>query len=160
MLIRTITMTSPSVGGGMKRRATAGSKASDKKRTKPKRRIVAAAYHARPYDADLQKQLDQAIAELAKARKLLADERELLAESLEQQTVTSEVLKVISSSPGDLHPVFATILENATRLCEASYGMLFRCGGARFHFEAAYNIPPALEEHQRQRGWFQSKAVL
>ena len=70
------------------------------------------------------------------------------------------MLKVISSSPGELYPVFATILQNATRLCEANLGMLFRCGGTKFHFEAAYNIPAALEEHQRQRGWFQSQAVL
>jgi two-component system, NtrC family, sensor kinase len=83
-----------------------------------------------------------------------------LTEALEQQTATSEVLKVISSSPGELQPVFAAMLKNATRLCQANFGMLFRCDGTKFHFEAAYNIPAALEEHQRQRGWFQSQAVL
>jgi hypothetical protein len=45
-------------------------------------------------------------------------------------------------------------------LCGANFGMLFRCDGDRFLFESAYNIPVAPEEHQRQRGWFQSKAVL
>ena len=59
-----------------------------------------------------------------------------LSEALEQQTATSEVLKVISSSPGELQPVFAAMLENATRICEAKFGSLFLCEGDAFRFTA------------------------
>src|SRR5262249_48410920 len=52
-----------------------------------------------------------------------------LSESLEQQTATSEVLKVISSSPNDLRPVFQSMLENSVRICEAKFGQMFLCEG-------------------------------
>src|SRR6202022_4334811 len=65
-----------------------------------------------------------------------------LSESLEQQTATSEVLGIISSSPGELEPVFETMLENATRLCEASYGAMFLCEGDAFHTVAIHGPLP------------------
>ncbi|MFZ0606680.1 MAG: cache domain-containing protein, partial [Xanthobacteraceae bacterium] len=61
-----------------------------------------------------------------------------LRESLDQQTATSEVLRVISSSPGDLRPVFESILDNATRICEAEFGTIYRYEGTLFHMEASH----------------------
>jgi GAF domain-containing protein len=66
--------------------------------------------------------------------------------SLEQQTATSQVLQVISSSPGNLKEVFATILENATRICEAKFGALYLNEGDGFRATAMHNAPPAYEE--------------
>jgi len=69
-----------------------------------------------------------------------------LSESLERQTATSEVLRVISSSPGDLQPVFEAMLANATRLCDAKFGLLTLYDGVKFRPVALYNVPPAYAE--------------
>src|SRR6516165_4796324 len=74
-----------------------------------------------------------------------------LSEALEQQTATSEVLKVISSSPGDLQPAFDAMLANATRLCEAKFGTLYLYDGEAFHTASLHNAPPAFAE-DRKRG--------
>jgi two-component system, NtrC family, sensor kinase len=65
-----------------------------------------------------------------------------LTESLEQQTATSEVLEVISSSPGELEPVFKKMLENATRVCGAYFGTMNLWDGEKFNLVADHNIPP------------------
>ena len=69
-----------------------------------------------------------------------------LTEALEQQTATSEILQVISGSPGDLGPVFATMLEKAVRICDAKFGTsyLYEKGGLRLI--AAHDVPAAFEE--------------
>ena len=69
-----------------------------------------------------------------------------LNEALEQQAASSEVLKVISSSPGELEPVFQAILENATRICEAKFGTLFLREADAFRAVATYNAPRAYVE--------------
>jgi GAF domain-containing protein len=95
----------------------------------------------RSVDVGLQKQLDEA--------------RRELRESHEQQTATSEVLKVISRSPGDLEPVFKAMLENAARICEAKFGTLFRFEGGQFQRVASIGTPAALVKFQKKLGPFQ-----
>jgi signal transduction histidine kinase len=76
-------------------------------------------------------------------------------EALEQLAATSEVLRVISSSPDELEPVFNSMLENAVRICEAKFGTLFRFDGNMFHVAAQVGTPLELAEFQRRRGSFQ-----
>jgi two-component system, NtrC family, sensor kinase len=73
-----------------------------------------------------------------------------LSESLEQQTATSEVLGVISSSPGELEPVFQAMLANAVRLCDAKFGVLNLYEGGVFRNVAVHNVPPAYAQMRRR----------
>jgi signal transduction histidine kinase len=73
-----------------------------------------------------------------------------LRESLQQQTATSEVLGVISSSPGELEPVFEAMLANAVRICEANFGNMYLREGDLFRLAAAHNTPSALVELRRR----------
>jgi hypothetical protein len=94
---------------------------------------------------------DQAVIAIENAR-LLNEPTERttdLTEALEQQTATSEVLQVISSSQGALQPVFATMLENAVRICEAKFGNIYRWDGDALQLVATHNTPPAYAEERR-----------
>ena len=73
-----------------------------------------------------------------------------LSEALEQQTATSEVLKVISSSPGDLQPVFQAMLSNATRICGSDFGALHIAEGDAFRTVAMHNMPPGFVAAKRR----------
>jgi GAF domain-containing protein len=94
---------------------------------------------------------DQAVIAIENVRlfdEVQARTREL-SEALEQQTAASEVLRVISSSPGDLQPVFEAMLANATRLCEAMFGTLFLREGDGFRGVATHGVPEAYAEWYR-----------
>ena len=88
--------------------------------------------------------------QVGRGREPNAELEKKLAEALEQQAATAEVLRVISSSPGNLEPVFETILANATRLCEAKFGTLYVCEGDRLRIVATHNVPPTYAEARRR----------
>src|SRR5262245_21904168 len=94
---------------------------------------------------------DQAVIAIENARLFEAEQQRMheLSEALEQQTATSEVLRVISSSPGELKLVFQAMLENATRICEAKFGSMYLREGDAFRIVAMHNAPPAFAEARR-----------
>ena len=133
------------------REATGGAAMKNRGRETTKlkgRNALPVARHRGPTAADLQKQLDQRTRELADAQKHLA-------EALEQQTATSEVLQVISSSSGELEPVFEAMLANAVRICEARFGNLYLHERGALRVVASHNVPRAFAE-ARRRGPFRS----
>jgi signal transduction histidine kinase len=79
-----------------------------------------------------------------------------LSEAREQQAATAEVLRVISSSPGELEPVFQALLENAVRLCEANFGSLYLYDGEMYRIGALHNTPAAYAELRRREPMFRA----
>jgi len=117
----------------MQRRRSAASSKARKLRGKTsmsKRRKTSKAPHDGSSAANSR---DTVVAQIARQRD----------EALEQLSATSEVLNVISSSAGDLKPVFRAILENAVRLCDAKFGNLYLREGDSFRTAAMHNVPPA-----------------
>ena len=115
--------------------------------------IVATRAEVRPF-TDKQIELlttfaDQAVIAIENVRLFdqVQTRTEELTESLQQQTATADVLKVISSSPGELSPVFNAMLDNAARVCEAKLGILALSeGGGKFRVAAMHGAPPELAE--------------
>src|SRR5262249_2429331 len=97
----------------------------------------------------------QAVIAIENARLLneLRQRTDDLSEALEQQTATSEVLRVVSSSPGELEPVFQAMLANAVRICEARFGNLYLQERGSLRGAASHNVPRAFAE-ARRRGPF------
>ena len=113
----------------MKRRSRAGGEQIGRRRptSEPKRRNVPKAVP----------RLSSSTAEEGEAASLTRE----LKEAREQQAATSEVLKVIASSHGDLQQVFATMLQKAVQICDAKFGNIYRWDGDALHLMASHNIP-------------------
>jgi two-component system, NtrC family, sensor kinase len=101
---------------------------------------------------------DQAVIAIENTRLLneLRRRTDDLSEALEQQTATSEVLQVISSSPGELEPVFQAMLANAVRICGAGFGTMYLAEGSAFRVVAMHNAPPAYAEMRRRNPVFRA----
>ena len=128
------------LGNAMRRRSSAGAtplKASRRKAVRPKRRNASKISRLRRSSSP----------DLIDKIALFKRERD---QSLEQQKATAEILRVISASPGDLKPIFAVILGNATRLCQANFGVLFLCEGDAYRAVAMHNAPSAYVEARRR----------
>ena len=130
-------MRRPSRAGGQSAKSRRGKQAALKQRNAPKsgvRRIPPARQETEV--ARLTRERDEAL--------------EHLSEALKQQTAASEVLRLISGSPGELGAVFDAMLVNATRLCEAKFGILLLWEEDAFRTVALHNAPPAFAEHRRR----------
>ena len=132
-----------------RRPKTSGTAGKSRRRKKTDRRrapstVIAAGGTAAD---NLQKTLDRRTSERDEARTQLV-------QALEQQAATSEVLKVISSSPGELGPVFDAVLQSAIKLCEAKFGVLFLFDGTRFRAGAMFNVSALHADYIEKSGAF------
>src|SRR5262249_44674903 len=95
---------------------------------------------------------DQALIAIENVRLFEAEQQRTreLSEALERQTATSDVLQIISSSPGALEPVFEAILSNGTRLCGAKFGIMWLREGDAFRCGAVHNVPSSFAEERRR----------
>lgn len=93
----------------------------------------------------------------AKLQALLAQRTRERDEALEQQAATAKVLRVISSSPGELEPVFRSMLKNAMRICDAKFGALFRLKDGAIHTASSLGVPPKLADFLERQGPLQPK---
>jgi signal transduction histidine kinase/putative methionine-R-sulfoxide reductase with GAF domain len=100
------------------------------------------------------RRVNSSVADLQEQVTFLASE---LTEAREQQTATADVLRFISTSPGDLKPVFDTLLANAVRLCDAKFGILYRYEHETFAVAALFGAPRHLAESLRKLGAFQAE---
>ena len=123
----------------MKRRSKVGATTAKARRLKS----------ARPKRQSVRKDATRLASRAAGAEGEVARLNRELSEAREQQSAAPEVLQVISSSPGDLQPVFAAMLENAVRICDATFGNIFRWDGDAFHLMAAHKTPPAFAKTRK-----------
>jgi GAF domain-containing protein len=124
-------------GGGSKPRSTGA-------------RARARVAQGRASSTRLRQQLEARARELAKAQRRGDEAEQQLAEALEQQTATAEVLRVIAGSPRELERVFQAMLANAVRLCDAKFGNLFLYESDGLRTVAAHNVPPAFAEARKR----------
>jgi len=125
----------------MRQRSTASSKVAKARSRKAK--TLKAVRHRRSLGSNTE-------TEVARLTRERDEALERLSEAFEQQTATSDVLRVISGSPGDLQPVFGAMLANATRLCEADFGILFLTEADAYRVVALHGAPPAFAEARRR----------
>jgi GAF domain-containing protein len=127
----------------MKRRSRAGGEPTKGRRRKAPEPKRSNAQKAVPHSNSPSSREETKVARLTRE----------LNEASERHAATSEVLQVISSSPGDLEPVFATMLEKAVRICDAKFGNIYRWDGEALHLVATHNTPPAFAEERRRSAY-------